>query len=168
MSPRFLLTVFLLTTLLAGPGYAEDTPLDRRTAEFASGNGNTAFLVAGTVLPWLEGNSQQGRRTADGLLLSAAVTHLLKNVVRSRRPDGSDHLSFPSGHTSAAFSLAASRSTFRPGETAFWYGGATMIGLSRMELNRHRATDVAAGAVLGFGFGATAAGAKVVRLLIRF
>lgn len=163
-----LALLFLLSIACVPLAAAQDTPLDTQTARFASGNGNAAFLVAGTLLPVLEGNSQQARRTMDGLLLTSALTHLLKNVVRSRRPDGSDNLSFPSGHTSAAFSLAASRSTYRPGESAFWYAGATTIGLSRMELQRHRAADVAAGALIGFGFGATAAGAKTLRLIVRF
>ncbi len=166
------MTRILLPFVLLGFGIsvaaAQDTPLDTQTARFASGHGNAAFLVAGTLLPALEGNTRQAKRTMDGLLLTSAVTHLLKNLVRSRRPDGSDHLSFPSGHTSAAFSLAASRSTYRPGESAFWYAGATTIGLSRMELQRHRAADVAVGALIGFGFGATAAGAKTVRLIVRF
>lgn len=162
------LAPILLLAVSTMPAMAEDTPLDQKTARFASGDGNRAFLIAGTLLPVLEGNSVQARRTLDGLLITSAVTHLIKNLVRSRRPDGSDNLSFPSGHTSAAFSLAASRATFRPGESALWYAGATTIGLSRMELDRHRAIDVGVGAAIGFGFGATAAGAKAVKLIVRF
>lgn len=74
--------------------------------------------------------------------------------------------SFPSGHTASAFAAAAAVSA----ETArFWprtkwiigpamYGGATLVGLSRMFNNKHWASDVTTGALIG-----TFAGLKVVR-----
>ena len=74
--------------------------------------------------------------------------------------------SFPSGHTASAFAAAAAVSA----ETArFWprtkwiigpamYGGATLVGVSRMFNNKHWASDVTTGALIG-----TFAGLKVVR-----
>jgi len=142
--------------------------MDRRTAEVASGPGNRWFLAAGLSLPLLEGRPREARETIEGFVLTAAATQLLKHWTRSRRPDGSDHLSFPSGHTSAAFSLAASRSAQRPGESALWYAGAATIGASRVVLNRHRIEDVLAGAAIGIGFGSAAAGARLLRISVRF
>ena len=74
--------------------------------------------------------------------------------------------SFPSGHTVAAFAAAAAVAN----ETSRWwprgkwvvgpamYGGAALVGLSRMYNNRHWASDVMMGAAIG-----TFAGNKVVR-----
>lgn len=79
---------------------------------------------------------------------------------------GTDYQSFPSGHTVAAFAAAAAVAN----ETSRWwpnlkwvigptmYGGAAMVGLSRMYNNRHWASDVIVGAGIG-----TFAGLKVVR-----
>ena len=79
---------------------------------------------------------------------------------------GNDYQSFPSGHTVAAFAAAAAVAN----ETSRWwpnlkwvigpamYGGAGMVGLSRMYNNRHWASDVMMGAAIG-----TFAGDKVVR-----
>ena len=73
--------------------------------------------------------------------------------------------SFPSGHTTTAFAAAAAVTD----ETSLWwpkstwivgpimYGGATLVGLSRMYHNRHWASDIAVGALIG-----TFSGKKVV------
>ena len=74
--------------------------------------------------------------------------------------------SFPSGHSTMGFAAASAVSA----ETARWwpktrwiigpamYGGAALIGASRMYNNKHWASDVAMGAAIG-----TFAGLKVVR-----
>jgi membrane-associated phospholipid phosphatase len=79
---------------------------------------------------------------------------------------GHDWSSFPSGHTTAAFAAAASVTA----ETRDWwprshwaigtlmYGGATIVGLSRIYNDAHWASDVVVGAAIG-----TFAGQKTVR-----
>jgi len=74
--------------------------------------------------------------------------------------------SFPSGHAINAFAFASSVTR----ETQFWwphagfyvgtvmYGGATLVGLSRMYNNQHWASDVVGGAAIG-----TLIGLNVVR-----
>jgi membrane-associated phospholipid phosphatase len=74
--------------------------------------------------------------------------------------------SFPSGHTVAAFAAAAAVSNEASRWLPEWkwaigtamYGGAVLVGLSRMYNNRHWASDVMMGAAIG-----TFAGNKVVR-----
>lgn len=77
-----------------------------------------------------------------------------------------DYQSFPSGHTYTAFAAAASvtSETHRWWPRSTWvvapvmYGGATMVGLSRMYHNKHWASDVALGAAVG-----TFSGLKTVK-----
>jgi len=74
--------------------------------------------------------------------------------------------SFPSGHTTAAFAAAAAvtsepRRWWPHGQwvvASVMYGGATLVGLSRIYHNDHWASDVALGAAIG-----TFGGLKVVR-----
>ena len=86
-------------------------------------------------------------------------------------PDGQilrkgDFQSFPSGHTTTAFAAAAAvtSETRRMWPRSVWvvapamYGGATLVGLSRMYHNNHWASDVVLGAAIG-----TFSGLKVVR-----
>ena len=62
--------------------------------------------------------------------------------------------SFPSGHTLAAFCSGAVLS--RPGDragNAFLYGAPRSIGVSRIHLRAHHASDVVGGVVIGTALG---------------
>ena len=81
-----------------------------------------------------------------------AVTHATKFAVGKERPDGSNNRSFPSGHTSGAFSGAsflAKRYGWDVGFPA--YLAASYVGYSRVHANKHDWWDVAAGAALAIG-----------------
>ena len=79
---------------------------------------------------------------------------------------GDKYRSFPSGHTITAFAFASTVTR----ESQFWwphsawyvgtvfYGGASLVGLSRIFNNQHWASDVMAGAAIG-----TIVGLKVVK-----
>ena len=64
-----------------------------------------------------------------------------------------DNSSFPSGHTTVAFAAAtvfAMEYKNHPFIPVIAYSAATLIGLSRLTENRHWATDLLAGAALGY------------------
>lgn len=105
-------------------------------------------------MPFLSGDehaTQHSLRTADAILTSTLLTEGLKHVFREKRPDSSARDSFPSGHATAAFAAATMASHYRPKQSLFWYGGATIIALSRVQLRRHYTQDVIAGAAIGYG-----------------
>ncbi|HEY8176613.1 MAG TPA: phosphatase PAP2 family protein [Gemmatimonadaceae bacterium] len=110
----------------------------------------------------------------EGIVVGLAVSGVLKDALGRGRPyvsvdtnprsfgflrgfRGTDFSSFPSGHTTAAFAAAAAVSA----ETSEWwprsrwiigsivYGGATLVGLSRMYDDKHWASDVVMGAAIG-------------------
>lgn len=123
-------------------------------AKFASGKGNLLFLAAGTLLPLIQEGGREGRqqtfRTIDSTLTATLITEGLKTITKERRPDGSSRDSFPSGHATAAFAVAALQAHFHPKQALLWYGGATLIGASRVQLERHYWHDVLAGAAVGY------------------
>jgi undecaprenyl-diphosphatase len=97
-----------------------------------------------------------GVETARLALLTAAPANLavetLKRVVGRTRPDGEQrrsNASFPSSHAANAFALAAVFARRRKRLAwAFWLLAA-LVGFSRIYLNRHFLSDVAAGAAIG-------------------
>ncbi len=97
------------------------------------------------------------------IAISAAITEGLKIIVNRQRPYEKygdiypdvieNGQSFPSGHTSIAFSTAASLTIFYKK----WYVAipaytwAASVGYSRMYLGQHYPSDVLAGAIVGVG-----------------
>ncbi len=82
-------------------------------------------------------------------LTTLGITYGLKLSIQKERPNGGD-MSFPSGHTSAAFSGASfiqRRYGWNFGIPA--YLCASFVGWSRVESDKHYPEDVLAGAAIG-------------------
>ncbi len=124
-----------------------------------------------------------GWHGTEAVLFGSGITWFLKGLTGRARPfataDTTAHdfklgggfgntarQSFPSGHTTAAFAAAAAVTSEaeRMWPHHFWlvaptmFGGASLVGLSRMYHDKHWASDVALGAAIG-----TFSGLKVVR-----
>lgn len=111
---------------------------------------------------------------AESAAVSSLVSQIVKTAVGRQRPEShyrgpaikgpsENNVSFYSGHTSLAFSLAVASGTvasIRDYEMAPWIWGtglaiATTTGYLRIAADKHYITDVLAGAAVGsaFGFG---------------
>jgi membrane-associated phospholipid phosphatase len=111
------------------------------------------------------GNSEYkvaGKELLQSFAWTMTVVYPLKYIGGRQRPHETDdrweydfgkHLSFPSGHTSAAFSGATTLSLLYP----HWYvilpsySVATLVGGSRLLSNNHWFSDVVAGGLIGSG-----------------
>lgn len=83
------------------------------------------------------------------LAVAMATTHILKATIDAERPNGGKH-SFPSGHTTAAFTGASflwRRYGWKAGLPAI--AGATLVASSRVDTRDHHLRDVIAGAGIG-------------------
>jgi membrane-associated phospholipid phosphatase len=150
--------------------------------------GNPGSFITGTglyLIGRVNGNRRVqalGLHSVESIMVANVVGVSIKLLAGRQRPyvdtkapnsfqlfrgfAGDQFRSFPSGHTITAFAFASTVTR----ESQFWwphatwyvgtafYGGATLVGLSRIYNNQHWASDAMAGAAIG-----TLVGLKVVK-----
>ena len=89
--------------------------------------------------------------------IMGGIVQTMKHTFKEERPDGTDELSFPSGHTATAFTNA-SLLFYEYKDANIWYASsgylfATATGFLRIANNKHYTSDVLAGAGIGTAVG---------------
>ena len=140
---------------------------DAVNAFFAPGKylGNTPEQVAFSLATYAVGRLRDQPKVAhlgmdllQAQILSEILVEPIKFAVRRERPDGSNHLSFPSGHASVTFATATvieRHLGWR--KSILGYAIASYVAMSRIHDNQHYLSDVIFGAAVG-----TIAGRTVV------
>lgn len=124
----------------------------------AFGHGGIDLAIAGSLA--LAGEEEAAYKSVNAIAYAGAATMILKNVVGRPRPYTNSveneplsfsgaNSSFPSGHTATAFALASVLAEEYPKYKYLFYGGAVLVGISRIYLDMHYASDVVAGAAIG-------------------
>jgi membrane-associated phospholipid phosphatase len=138
--------------------------------EKLSNGGSSLALLGGTYVTALLIKDQKLKVTAltavEGLAVAAVLTTVGKNIFHRTRPNSTDNqyefsgpalgggnVSFPSGHTGSIFAVATVfAESYKDTKLVpiIAYSIATLSGLSRIHDNKHWASDVLGGAVLGY------------------
>jgi membrane-associated phospholipid phosphatase len=154
----FRATAVLAVIAAASPAFAF-TP---NTAPLSKSEKNIESIGTGVAiaLPLVAGGItllKHDRMGSAQLLVESALTvgtvYALKNIVKERRPNGSDYKSFPSETTA----LAASGSSFLWGRYGWEYGlpAAAMtqfVSYSRVQAHQHRWYDTLASSAIAAGY----------------
>jgi membrane-associated phospholipid phosphatase len=117
--------------------------------------GASAVAVAAVFVGGRFAHDPTLRSTSYDLLVAAvtngALTLAIKETVQRERPNQANNLSFPSGHASNAFAMAAVLDGHYGKKVAIpAYVVASAVGVSRLRLDQHWLSDVFAGATLGY------------------
>lgn len=108
-----------------------------------------ALSVTSTASTLVRGDGEGAKQLGGAMAVTVALTVALKYAVNEKRPNGEDH-SFPSGHSSVAFSVAEfMRARYGWAEGGLAYGAASFVACSRVLSKQHYLHDVVAGALLG-------------------
>jgi membrane-associated phospholipid phosphatase len=132
--------------LLAAPAQAAA----RKDWDRASTAGEAGLVALALGLPAAKGDGKGAVQAGASMAAALGVTTGLKHGFPELRPDESDRLSFPSGHTSVSFAAAATiqqRYGWKIGLPATVAAG--FVGLARVEARKHHWYDVAVGAGIG-------------------
>jgi len=145
---RTFLLLAALPLLVAGPAAAD-------TIE-------SAGTVVAVAVPLTAAGIAVSKRDWNGVvdlglttLATVGTAYALKQIVKEKRPDGSDWKSFPSDTTA----LSASGSSFLWARYGWQYGlpafaATTFVSYSRVEAKQHHWYDTAASSVLAIGYAA--------------
>lgn len=126
--------------------------MHKKQGEMLSQVAYLGLVTASLLAPLLRSGKREKvrlMRTAETLGLCTLVVHSLKYGVDAKRPDSLEQNSFPSSHTMNSLAVATVASAYARKEASAWYGGAVLVGLSRLLLRRHYLRDVVAGACFG-------------------
>lgn len=99
----------------------------------------------------------QNINIAMSMAIMCGIVKTMKHTFKVERPDGSNRVSFPSGHTATAFTNA-SLLFYEYKDANIWYASsgflfATATGFLRIANNKHYTSDVLAGAGIGTAVG---------------
>ncbi|MBN2411244.1 phosphatase PAP2 family protein [candidate division KSB1 bacterium] len=152
---------------IGGLSRFDDDIRDRFKGRLLPGKLSYCADIYGHGLNWLIGNSyilgeylstdrskndfnQYIKVYNEAFFVNMAFTYAFKTVVRRERPGKQNYRSFPSGHTSGSFVVAAVLYRlygYQIGLPA--YTMATITGLQRIHDDKHWLSDVLTGALLG-------------------
>ena len=152
--------------MVAQPVFAQSTTVNLGTttpAPLSKTKKDIETLGTGVAiaLPLVAGGISYFKHDTMGLaqltvetVFTVGTAYAIKNIVRERRPDGSDYQSFPSDTTA----LAASGSSYLWGRYGWQYGlpaflATQFVSYSRIQAKKHHWYDTLASSAIAAGYG---------------
>jgi membrane-associated phospholipid phosphatase len=143
------------------PAYAATTPVtikpitstEKNIETLGTGVAIAMPIIAGSISLYKDDWTGAAQLTAE-TIMTVGTAYALKQIVRERRPDGSDYQSFPSETTA----LSASGSSYLWGRYGWQYGlpaffATQFVSYSRVQAKQHHWYDTLASSAISAGYG---------------
>ena len=135
--------------------------------------GDSRVILGTSLLLMAYGNDERhevGRLMTSTVISTGVIVWGMKEIIGRKRPldDVVGNPAFPSGHTAYAFAGATLLGARYPKLRIPLYIGAGLVGVTRIYLGRHYASDVIAGAAVGTITGALVSRHRGMLLSWRF
>ena len=141
-----------------------DQEISRSVGNHAREFGNAGEVLGGAIPEAVAGGALLAGRLikddhfrsfaftiAEAYVTNDILTRSIKASVYRMRPDRSDSNSFPSGHASDSFAMATVVNNYYGKKWGIpLYTFAALVGMSRIEKEKHWPSDVISGATLGY------------------
>ena len=142
--PRSLLLLFALLAPLPANASGSDN------WETFSNFGAYGLAGAALALPAYKNDWVGFKQAGYSVATASGVGLAGKSLIDSERPDKSGNDSFPSSHTANAFAAATTLNLRYGWEVGFpAYGFAALVGVGRVQADKHYWRDVLSGALIG-------------------
>jgi membrane-associated phospholipid phosphatase len=134
--------------------FRDEWPALGDAGQVAGGTGVMAATTIGLVVASKYTDSSRFKKMAfafaQSIVVENTIVQATKFAVGRERPDGSNHQSFPSGHSADTFTLATVVTHYYGWKwgTPF-YAFAGLVAASRIEKGKHWPSDTVAGATIG-------------------
>jgi len=154
-----------LISCIAGAAMLVFAPAFAGTTSGSKSTGNSTLTTVGdataVAVPLLAGGVALYKHDWTGVaqlavegVLTVGTAYALKNIVRERRPDGTDYQSFPSGTTA----VSAAGSSFLWGRYGWEYGlpafmATQFVSYTRVQAKEHHWYDTLASSAIAAGYG---------------
>ena len=143
------------------------------TMEIGTYFGDGRLMLGVSLLLMAYGNDERretGRLLTSTFISTGVIVWGMKEIIGRKRPldDVVGNPAFPSGHTAYAFAGATLLGNRYPKLRIPLYIGAGLVGITRIYLGRHYASDVIAGAAVGTITGALVSRHRATLLEWRF
>lgn len=152
MRPRYVSLAASVALVCALPSAA--FAKNEQTWATISDVGAYGLVAVSIGTPMVKGDENGALQAGGSVAAATLISQGLKEAFPELRPDRSDRKSFPSGHTANAFAAAASlynRQGAAVGIPAM--AVATLVGVARVQADKHHWYDVVAGGAVGLTTG---------------
>lgn len=152
LSKKKSLAIFCSLFIILSLSFISNLSAQKKAIETSGDIIYYATPVVSLATTLLKKDYQGTKQLVFSAVTAVGASYILKHTIRKKRPDGSDHHAFPSGHATVTFqgaSFLQRRYGWKFGIPAYLLSG--YVAWTRTHCDKHDWWDILCGAAIGVG-----------------